>query len=88
MSDSNQGLTTGWKVAIVVALLAAFSGHSGITTLRSRESDRFQNHEKRIDELENAVFGNDLGTAPRALSHSARIESLEARLDVLDAQDE
>jgi hypothetical protein len=47
-------LTIGWKGAIIVALLFAI-GNSGVDALRNREEQRFQNHEKRIDELENRI---------------------------------
>lgn len=53
-TDRGQPLTTGWKVAIVAALLIAV-GNTGVSNLRSREEQRHQNHERRIDALENKV---------------------------------
>ena len=53
-SDGGQPLTTGWKVAIVTALLVAL-GNTGVSGLRSREQQHHQNHELRIDALENQV---------------------------------
>ena len=82
MSETQQPFSTGWKVAIVIALVAAI-GNSGISTLREDTKDSFMNHEGRLDELENAVFGNDIGTAPREESHAERIKALESRLDEL-----
>ena len=82
MTDSSQALTRGWKIAIVLALVIALA-NSGISTLQEREDDRFKNHEDRIDKLENAVFGNDVGTAPRENSHSQRIEAMESRLNAI-----
>ena len=80
MSDSDQGLTRGWKITIIVALLISLA-NGGVSALRKEINTDFSNHEKRIDELENAVFGNDIGTAPRKNSHKERIEALEARLN-------
>ena len=80
MSDSSQPFTFGWKIAVVIALIVALA-NSGLSKLQDRENDRFENHEARIDELENSVFGNDIGTAPREESHAARLKTLEQRLD-------
>jgi hypothetical protein len=49
-------LTTGWKVAIIAALLIALA-NSGISGLRDREDERFENHKQRIDALENKTSG-------------------------------
>ena len=54
MPDAGKPLTTGWKVAIVAALLIAL-GNTGVGALRSQEEQHFRNHEKRIDDLENQV---------------------------------
>jgi hypothetical protein len=51
-SNVGQPLTTGWKAAIVIALLMAF-GNTGASGLSSRE--QHQNHERRIDALEKQV---------------------------------
>lgn len=83
MSDSPQAFTGGWKITIIGALLIALA-NGGISGLRDRENDRFKNHEARMDELENLVFGNDIGTAPRENSLTNRIESLEKQLDAIE----
>lgn len=80
--DSPQTLGCGWKIAIILALLVALA-NSGLSTLKEREDDRFSNHEDRIDKLENAVFGNDLGTAPREDSHAHRLEALESQVNAM-----
>jgi len=67
----------------VIALLVAL-GNNGLSTLRDREQQRFQNHEARIDELESMVLGNDVGTSPRENSHNTRSETLEKRLDAIE----
>lgn len=46
-----QPLTRGWKFTILFALIVALA-NSGVETLRSREDQRYQNHEQRIDALE------------------------------------
>lgn len=51
-AKSEGQLTTGWKIMIIAALAIALA-NSGISSLRNREDDRFDNHEKRIDDLEN-----------------------------------
>jgi len=53
-TDAGRPLTTGWKVAIVAALVTALV-NSGVASLRSQEERRFQNHEMRVDDLENKV---------------------------------
>ena len=77
--------TRGWKIAIVIALVVALA-NSGMSTLGDREQRRFENHEGRIDELENMVRGNDVGTASRENSHNARIEFIEKRLEAMAEQ--
>jgi len=86
MSDSSQPFTLGWKIAVVIALIVALA-NGGLSTLQEREDDRFKNHEARIDELENSVFGNDIGTAPREKSHAARPKTLEQRLKASGGSD-
>jgi hypothetical protein len=53
-TNRGQPLTTGWKVGIVAALLIA-AGNTGVSSLRGREEERHQNHERRIDALENKI---------------------------------
>lgn len=53
-SVGGKPFTTGWKVAVVVALLAAL-GNGGVDALSHREKQRFHNHERRINELERKV---------------------------------
>ena len=79
MRESSNGLTTGWKITIVVALLIALA-NGGVSALSEREQQRFANHEDRIDKLENSVFGNDVGTAPREESLETRIAELEKQI--------
>lgn len=67
-------------ILVAMCLVVASSGCS------DRNEKRFQNHESRLDELENMVRGNDVGTAPRESSHDVRIKSLEDRLDKLEKQ--
>jgi hypothetical protein len=83
MSDSSHNLTRGWKITIILTLLIALA-NGGVSALRNEVNNDFSNHEKRIDELENAVFGNNIGTAPRENSHAERIKALEARLSSID----
>jgi hypothetical protein len=52
ITKADGGFITGWKVAIIAQLVIALA-NSGISSLRSREDVRFENHEKRIDGLEN-----------------------------------
>ena len=51
MSDAGKPLTTGWKIAILLAIVLAL-GNSGVGALREQEERRFRNHENRLDELE------------------------------------
>lgn len=44
-------------------------------------SSRIDNHEERIDELENLVRGNRSGTPDPSTSHEARIKALEEKLN-------
>lgn len=53
-SGQGERLTVAWKAAIIAALVIALA-NSGIDSVRSREDQRFHNHEKRIDELENRL---------------------------------
>lgn len=64
---------------MITALVAALA-NSGISSLRQEMNDDFANHEKRIDRLENIVFGNDIGNAPREQSLTSRIAELERTL--------
>ena len=87
MSESPNGLTAGWKIAIVLALLIALA-NGGLSALSQREQERFTNHEERIDKLENVVRGNEVGTAPREASIEARLEALEKRIQSIETQGE
>ena len=54
MPDGGQPLTTRWKIAIVAALLIALA-NGGVDAVRRDAECRYQNHEQRIDLLENKV---------------------------------
>ncbi|MFK8115112.1 MAG: hypothetical protein AB8B91_23120 [Rubripirellula sp.] len=85
MSETSNSFSLGWKIAIIIALVVALA-NGGVSALRDEVNDDFANHEKRIDELENAIRGNDVGTAPREDSHEARIEALEEAVNVMKEQ--
>lgn len=84
MSDSGRPLTTGWKIAIVAALLIALA-NGGVSALREQGERQFRNHEERIDDLENRVRGNRASPEGIERSHEKRIEALENKVRELQA---
>ena len=81
MSNSPGNFSTGWKIAIVAAVLGVLANGGASSLL---DNKYFRNHEDRIDQLENAVFGNDIGSAPREDSHQQRIKKLERQIRLLE----